>query len=767
MHIPTVQQLAAQRSAVQDGELMAWSLASEREKSLQESNNKLKARVAQLWDMNRKMIPVAPGQTFPGPPAILMAENEKSLFSDGSSGPLVQPVQCNQSAAPETEKEMSQDEDFIPDILLPGPGLPYQAACRGKTYADIPLSRDDHAAGSHHIAGDTLISDFKAYVALNRDVRFYVFRDYECPKQASRDWTKPDESTSNEIHVVSDELKRTLTSISRCLPDGDTQSRSNTNGFNRPLPPDGVYRPRFLYHHREILQNILANEPFRADIKALLWFLGHESPDYGRLKTCDFLFKQGKVCANTLPWLFCPNSMVIATKRGPDSNIPAAYVLEDWPIEIDGGLQLNCWSWGYDGQRLQRRQICLTVKVARDAIVDITSLSVYPAKNMVDEVRQRLVSRGQQFWGYRHQQHVSYQGWDYQKERKYGQGSRCMIDYQTYRKFHGAATAFSFSRSAKALYDRWPESISNNSYLSEDNFMLLPPEIHGFFLKDKRWVCLCLDQITPVAWNKLAFERLVLPQKTKTLVQAMVMPRANKDADAEPEVRGDLIAGKGNGLIMLLHGPPGTGKTLTAESVAELAELPLYSVTCGDIGTSPEAVERYLNTVLHLGKTWNCVLLLDEADVFLEQRSMADLDRNSLVSVFLRTLEYYSGILILTSNRVSIFDEAFKSRIQVALSYPRLDKASRKRVWANFINMIHEDGGRGPTEAGAKFCVDYPGIVSHMDDLADCELNGRQIRNAMATARQLAGYLGETLNWGHLETAITTASDFTISQSAP
>ena len=62
-----------------------------------------------------------------------------------------------------------------------------------------------------------------------------------------------------------------------------------------------------------------------------------------------------------------------------------------------------------------------------------------------------------------------------------------MIDYQTYRKFHGAATAFSFSRSAKALYDRWPESISNNSYLSEDNFMLLPPEIHGFFLKDKRW----------------------------------------------------------------------------------------------------------------------------------------------------------------------------------------------------------------------------------------------------------------------------------------
>jgi hypothetical protein len=41
-------------------------------------------------------------------------------------------------------------------------------------------------------------------------------------------------------------------------------------------------------------------------------------------------------------------------------------------------------------------------------------------------------------------------------------------------------------------------------------------------------------------------------------------------------------------------------------SVAELAEMPLYNVTCGDIGTKPEAVEKYLNSVLHLGQKWNC-----------------------------------------------------------------------------------------------------------------------------------------------------------------
>lgn len=129
----------------------------------------------------------------------------------------------------------------------------------------------------------------------------------------------------------------------------------------------------------------------------------------------------------------------------------------------------------------------------------------------------------------------------------------------------------------------------------------------------------------------------------------------------------DVIENKGNGLIMLLHGPPGTGKTFTAECVAEIAKKPIYSVTCGDIGTEPEAVEKYLESVFHLGKIWDCVVLLDEAVVFLEQRTLQDLKRDALVSVFLRALEYYEGILILTTNRVGTFDEAFKSRIQLAL----------------------------------------------------------------------------------------------------
>ncbi len=96
-----------------------------------------------------------------------------------------------------------------------------------------------------------------------------------------------------------------------------------------------------------------------------------------------------------------------------------------------------------------------------------------------------------------------------------------------------------------------------------------------------------VDHITDVTWNKDAFQRLVLPTETKELIQAAVMAQGHLLRTSP-----DIIAGKGQGLLILLHGGPGTGKTLTAESIAETQERPLYRVTCGDIGIEPTSVER-------------------------------------------------------------------------------------------------------------------------------------------------------------------------------
>jgi SpoVK/Ycf46/Vps4 family AAA+-type ATPase len=215
---------------------------------------------------------------------------------------------------------------------------------------------------------------------------------------------------------------------------------------------------------------------------------------------------------------------------------------------------------------------------------------------------------------------------------------------------------------------------------------------------------------------------------------------------------------------------PGTGKTFTAESVAEWAEKPLYRVTCGDIGTKPEDVEKYLESVLHLSKIWGCVVLLDEADVFLEERALNDLERNALVSVFLRVLEYYEGILILTSNRVGTFDEAFKSRIQLSLHYKKLDKGQRQNIWKNFIRRLKDMDSAAPKQVVKSsnigdipmqpLGIDFDNIENHYEALADYELNGRQIRNAITTARQLAKFKGQLMRFSHLKHVIKVAGKF-------
>jgi hypothetical protein len=62
-----------------------------------------------------------------------------------------------------------------------------------------------------------------------------------------------------------------------------------------------------------------------------------------------------------------------------------------------------------------------------------------------------------------------------------------MIDYKTYRRFHPKAEMFQFSKHSIAPFDRWPEHIPHNAILENKLLILLPPFIHGFFLKDKKW----------------------------------------------------------------------------------------------------------------------------------------------------------------------------------------------------------------------------------------------------------------------------------------
>jgi AAA+ superfamily predicted ATPase len=153
------------------------------------------------------------------------------------------------------------------------------------------------------------------------------------------------------------------------------------------------------------------------------------------------------------------------------------------------------------------------------------------------------------------------------------------------------------------------------------------------------------------------FDSLELGHRQKTLIHSLVKQHSSTDFD-------DVIKGKGKGLIGLLSGSPGCGKTLTAEAIAEICKKPLYLVSAGELGTKPDEVDKRLKLILELSHKWDAVLLLDEADVFLQKRDNKDVKRNSLVSIFLRQLEYFQGVLFLTTNRINDCDPAFESRFE-------------------------------------------------------------------------------------------------------
>ena len=170
----------------------------------------------------------------------------------------------------------------------------------------------------------------------------------------------------------------------------------------------------------------------------------------------------------------------------------------------------------------------------------------------------------------------------------------------------------------------------------------------------------------------------------------------------------------------MLHGPPGVGKTLTCEAVAELLHKPLYSVTVGELGTNVDTLERKLNNILEIANSWDAVILIDEADIFMEARNKNDVERNGMVSIFLRLLERHQGVMFLTTNRNEDLDPAFKSRISIIIEYQVLSQDARQQVWNNLL-----------TAAAIKMTPE------DIDKLSQYQINGRQIKNSIRMAQSL------------------------------
>lgn len=198
------------------------------------------------------------------------------------------------------------------------------------------------------------------------------------------------------------------------------------------------------------------------------------------------------------------------------------------------------------------------------------------------------------------------------------------------------------------------------------------PKLFCFNLDTHTNMWIHVNNLTEYVYTPSLKEKLILPAEHRDLIDILT-----QDMDILME---DIVAGKSGGTTILCKGAPGLGKTLTAEVYSEVVGRPLYRVHSGQLGVDSATVEASLDKILKRAQRWGAVMLIDEADVYIRQRAN-DIDHNAVVASFLRTLEYFHGLLFLTTNRVDDVDDAIASRCIATIVFDPPRPEDAKRIW--------------------------------------------------------------------------------------
>ncbi|KAJ4407660.1 hypothetical protein N0V82_009862 [Gnomoniopsis sp. IMI 355080] len=257
-----------------------------------------------------------------------------------------------------------------------------------------------------------------------------------------------------------------------------------------------------------------------------------------------------------------------------------------------------------------------------------------------------------------------------------------------------------------------PKQLSSTK---EDNPLVLCPEsvlVHS--LSDNQWYLVAMARLEPPVWAEKAWDRLIKPQQGEAVSTSIDrirrLAKAHQEAKKAAQLKEDSknnFRGKGKGLTFLLHGPPGVGKTMLAECLSEDNESPLYRINLGQLVTKKDNWESEIDEIFRQAHEWDAILLVDEAEVILAERTQENMTQSAWVA-----------------------DPAFISRVNLGFRIPPLNYETRRRIWeATLLQLSVAD-------------VQIKGL-SHdswpksINEWAKKDLNGRQIRNIIHSTRLL------------------------------
>ncbi|MBV5329164.1 MAG: ATP-binding protein [Chlorobium sp.] len=227
-----------------------------------------------------------------------------------------------------------------------------------------------------------------------------------------------------------------------------------------------------------------------------------------------------------------------------------------------------------------------------------------------------------------------------------------------------------------------------------------------------------LAQPLPVA---IPDEALVLSKPVSQELQQLVA-RCRSREDLNVDLGATIKARYQQGVRCLLVGPSGTGKTLVAGWLATRLGLPLYRVDLASVVSKYIGeTEKNLATLLSRAEHSEIVLLFDEADSLFGKRTdikdSNDRFANSQTNYLLQRIEFYRGIVLLTSNSRERFDAAFTRRLDKIIEFPLPSPQERRALWQSHLGSSHQLS------------------IKEINQLAvSSDLAGGHIRNAVLTA---------------------------------
>ncbi|KAI9760633.1 MAG: hypothetical protein M1840_002373 [Geoglossum simile] len=517
---------------------------------------------------------------------------------------------------------------------------------------------------------------------------------------------------------------------------------------------------------------------------------GHMQLDH-YLKDRDIFVKENSITHEALWTLFPPGTLILAWPFPDEQQV---FIVQSCDGFVSDGktFHLICYCFDWNGYEFNRVPFKMGIEPWGEDRKSILELPFYPLsyyeesdkthENSLRDLGRKLIKRGKEYerlcTAERGQQMFSYKGVAYlqrggittsgdpssqrsdgsffqSSSNSGGTGEKqiegaTMVDFASYIEYQSPQTPLlgSMQRYERGLEAVSPERRAKEVFrdmykfhwdkhrpdmqMNDEQYLLCPPRVLGYILKQKRWAQLLVNNFTSTEEQNLdtLVQSLQLGgDDTELVLSSVTAHEARKEAQGQPRGPKDSTTEKGKGLVVMLYGRPDLGKTMIAEFVAQKARKPLLSINISDIGIDGDKVETNLQRVFDLAGVWRAVLLFEDADFFLAARGEGEdsLKRGAIISVLPRIIEYYDGILILTTNQIRSFNTAIQSHIHLAIEYRKLSQEQKEVIFSHFLTQIKDK------------VSDLERVKEYVNRKMEWEnLDSRQIRNTVSVALGIA-----------------------------